>query len=172
MIGRCRSFSINASRVAPAPSGRIELCHENNRLALHELRTGSPRSGPPIRIAQKRQKNRHSRERFPLPPADLRRLLSDYPRSYESVVRAPGWRLPAGLEAMVEEHRPARRPCQVRKTTQFLHYQSFFASYVHPAAWCPHRAQQPLSLLRKCRIMSAAFGLPGPIVLKPQRPND
>jgi hypothetical protein len=49
------------------------------------------------------------------PPADSRRLLSDYPRSRKSVVHAPGWRHPAGLEAMVKEHRPAKRPCQARK---------------------------------------------------------
>jgi len=54
--------------VAPALPGRIAFCNENNRLVAHDLRAGSPRSGPPIHIAQKRQKNRHSRERFSLQP--------------------------------------------------------------------------------------------------------
>jgi|HubBroStandDraft_6_1064221.scaffolds.fasta_scaffold300794_2 hypothetical protein len=47
--------------------------------------------------------------------ADLRRPLSRYPRSRKSVVHAPGWRHPARLEAIVEEDRPAARPCQARR---------------------------------------------------------
>src|SRR5208283_175728 len=65
------------------------------------------------------------------PTADLWRLLSDYPRSCKSVVHAPGWRRPAGLEAMVEEHRLAKRCCQVRKiATPFKTYHASSAMFI------------------------------------------
>jgi hypothetical protein len=115
MSRRFRSLSITNSRGAPAPSGGITICHENNRLAPHELRAESFRGGPPIHIAQKPQENRHTRERFSLyrPIRDGRCAAT---RDHAHTVQTPHWWLPVGLEAMVHEHRPAARLCQVRKS--------------------------------------------------------
>jgi hypothetical protein len=49
------------------------------------------------------------------PPADSPRTLHRDSRLRTSVADAPGWHLPAGLEAMVQEHSSATRPCQARK---------------------------------------------------------
>jgi hypothetical protein len=115
MIRRCPSLTITASRVAPALSGRIAFCNENNRLLAHDLRAGSPPKRPSNSHCAKALEKPSLPGKISAPPADLRRLLSDYPRSCKSVVHAPGRRLPAGLEAMVKEHRPAARACQARK---------------------------------------------------------
>ena len=114
MSRRYRSLSITGSRVAPAPSGGIKFCHENNRLAPHELRSESFRGGPPIHIAQKPQENRHSRERFSLyrPIRDGRCVVT---RSRTHRADPTYGRLPVGLEAMADEHRPAAQLCQARK---------------------------------------------------------
>jgi hypothetical protein len=159
------SFALeNWFKGCASASGRITFCHENNRLAPHELRAESLRGGPPIHIAQKPQENRHTRERF-----SLYRPIRDggcaVTRSRTHRADATYGRLPVGLEAMVDEHRPAARLCQARKRRPVR------SSRVVDCRLCPsscavrHVVQQPVSLWRKCRRMSAAFGPSVPIVL-------
>jgi hypothetical protein len=171
MSRRFRSLSITNSRGAPAPSGGITICHENNRLAPHELRAESFRGGPPIHIAQKPQENRHTRERFSLyrPIRDGRCAVA---RSRTHRADAAYGRLSVGLEAMVDEHRPAARLCQARKTHPVRSSQVVRCQARPCTCAVRHLVEQPVSHWRKCRRMSAAFGLSVPIVLRPQRPND